>query len=595
MSNQNEYPLPKDSYVAFDAISLRNHILRRLDEQGTFTDHNYLGSNLASIIDIVSFTYNTLIYYLHKTSNESMFTEAQLYENINRIVKALDYKPIGYQTSTLAFSISADQLPTGFYAIPRYAYILIGEVPFSFNEDLSFVIKEDGVLNELTDISNKKLMYEGLFKESEIFISAGDPSEVFTVNTSNNLVDHNNVHVYVYEQDVDKWVQYKEVPTLYSENPNAKVFEKRLNSSKQYEITFGDNINGRKLNQGDKVVCYYLESSGTSGVVGPGALSNKIPATIIFSTPTYDAIQTDTNTENLQYITLEQFAFFQINNAAGSTLPIPVESAEEIRKKAPGAYRSQYRLVTKKDYENYIQTNFSGFLKDVKVFDNWDYNTQYIKYFNDIQVKPTAFRQVLFNQIQYADSCNFNNVYVCALPRTSQGASFKYLLPAQKEIVLSNLQPVKTLTTEISFIDPIYKAIGFGVNTTGTLGVGQVDLATLELIKTPRSNKNSSTLIQQVIQVFEKYFSVNSAKLGVVFPYSAVVSELLSIDGISGLRTKRGDTQETFDGLSFIMWNPNYPELDFIQISNNKEMNPFDVIYFNDIANIKNKITVVDK
>lgn len=62
----NQYPLPKDSYAAFDAISLRNLIISRLNEQGVYTDQNYLGSNIASIIDIISYSFNTLMFYLNK-------------------------------------------------------------------------------------------------------------------------------------------------------------------------------------------------------------------------------------------------------------------------------------------------------------------------------------------------------------------------------------------------------------------------------------------------------------------------------------------------------------------------------------------------
>ena len=97
----------KDSYIAFDALSLRQLIIDRLNEQQVFTDQNYIGSNLAAVIDIVSFAYSSLIYYLNKTSTETLFSEAQLYENINRIVKLLDYKPIGIQTATISPQISA--------------------------------------------------------------------------------------------------------------------------------------------------------------------------------------------------------------------------------------------------------------------------------------------------------------------------------------------------------------------------------------------------------------------------------------------------------------------------------------------------------
>jgi hypothetical protein len=165
-----EFPLPKDSYAAFDAISLRNLIIQRLNDQGTFTDQNYVGSNLASIIDIISFSFNTLMYYLNKTSTESTFSEAQLYENISRIVKTLDYKPVGYQTSTLTFQCSANNSFTrGVYTIPRYTYLMVGGIPFSFNEDIGFNILSSNVATDLTDIAGKKLLYQGVFRENPLY------------------------------------------------------------------------------------------------------------------------------------------------------------------------------------------------------------------------------------------------------------------------------------------------------------------------------------------------------------------------------------------------------------------------------------------
>ena len=36
------------------------------------------------------------MFYLNNTSDEALFSEAQIYENMNRVVKSLDYKPVGY-------------------------------------------------------------------------------------------------------------------------------------------------------------------------------------------------------------------------------------------------------------------------------------------------------------------------------------------------------------------------------------------------------------------------------------------------------------------------------------------------------------------
>ena len=214
-NQQTEFLLPKGGYAAFDAMSLRNLIIERLNDQGIFTDQNYIGSNLASIIDIVAYAFNTLVFYLSKTSSESMFSEAQLYENINRIVKLLDYKPIGYQTSTLSFQVTATNIqaqagldPTllniGFYTIPRYSYLTVAGVPFSFNEDISFALNQTGS-TELSDLSNKKLLYQGIFRENPTYTATGDENEIVTINVSNAYIDHTNIHFYVYYNKEQIW------------------------------------------------------------------------------------------------------------------------------------------------------------------------------------------------------------------------------------------------------------------------------------------------------------------------------------------------------------------------------------------------------
>ena len=88
-----EYSLPDKAYTSFDATSLRDFIINRLTEQGTFTDQIYRGSNMSSFIDVIAYSFHTLLFYLNRTSTESMFTETTIYENINRIVKMLNYNP----------------------------------------------------------------------------------------------------------------------------------------------------------------------------------------------------------------------------------------------------------------------------------------------------------------------------------------------------------------------------------------------------------------------------------------------------------------------------------------------------------------------
>lgn len=595
MANEptNEFPLQKDSYAAFDAISLRNLIIERLNDQGILTDQNYIGSNLASIIDIISYSFNTLMYYLNRTSSESMFTEAQLYENINRIVKLLDYKPVGYQTSTLAFQCSAQNFPPGIHTIPRYSYLTVGNSAFSFNEDVSFSFSQSvTTAQELTDLTNKKLLFQGTFREAPVYTAAGDENEIVTINSGGAIIDHFNIDVYVFETDQNRWSQYSNVPTLYNEPSFSRSFEKRLNSNLTYEITFGDGINGRKLEEGDKVLVYYLQSSGIQGVIGPFSM-NSIQK-IVYSSTNFASILRDTG-DNVEYITTNQLNNLFFNNVVGSTIPKDIETADSIRKNAPANFKSQYRLVTKQDYETFISTNHGNFINDIKVFSNWDYVGSYLKYFNDIQVSPSSYRQILFNQVAYADSCNFNNLYICAIPKISQTSTLKYLLPAQKEILLTDIQPLKIITTELTFMDPIVKTFAIGIPSVNEdLFAEDREFCRLEIIKQTSNKRSTKSVKNDAIAVFRDYFNPVNMKLGGFFNHSELVKQLLSINGVDKLVTRRLDTNEFYNGLSLFYWNPTFPDLDKKVVTNNINFLDFECFYFDQLSDITSKIEILE-
>lgn len=585
--------LRKDSYVAFDAISIRNLILKRMNDQGIFVDQNYLGSNLAVIIDIVSYAFNTLMFYLNRTSSEATFTEAQLFENITKIVKILDYKPVGYQTSNLPFVALANFGITGVFTIPRYSYIMTDGVSFSFNEDVSFSIPTAGQNIDLTELNNRKLLYQGSYRENAVYTAAGDPNEVVSFDATSGLIDHFNIDVYVYEVDESKWFKYTNVNNIYTEKANSRSFEKTLTPTSYYEISFGNGINGRRLKEGDKVAIYYLQSSGTKGVVGPGSLQNSNPIT--YYTTNFAEILKDTNTDGNVYLDTSSLKNVLFDNVVGSTFPKNAEDAESIRKNAPSIFKSQYRLITKEDFKSYISTNFAAFISDVEVFSNWEYTAQYLKYFHDINVNPAGFGQILLNQVQYADSCNFNNVYICATPRVSRGSSLKYILPAQKELIISNIESLKCLTTEISFLDPIYKAVSFGVrNPLQPINIKDNENTILQIIKHPSSKRSIKSIQNEVISIFKDFFNPVTAKLGGVFDYARLVNRVLSVEGVGDLKTINKENKTITPGICLYMWNPTYPDLDKSVVLSNRLLERFEYLYFQDLENVDLKIEVVE-
>lgn len=588
------YTIPQDGYVAFDALSLRQLIVNRLNEQNVFTDQNFIGSNLASIIDIISYSFHTLIYYLNKTSTESMFTEAQLYENMNRIVKLLDYNPTGYQTSTLSFYASAQSLQQGVYAIPRYTTVNLNGIPFAFNEDVSFVKTVTNTVEPLTEMSRMKLLFQGQYQEYPAYIATGEGRELFILNTSESLVDHYNINVYVKEAVTDRWNEYKSTPSLYLENGIAKKYEIRLNSSKRYELRFGDDINGRKLQDGDIVAVYYLESSGENGVVGQDFSTREIRG---YNTPQFNEILQDVNKEQLTYLNASELTNLFFKNAASSTVPKDIETVDEIRQLAPAVYRSQYRLVTAGDYEAYVKANFANFITDVKVVNNWDYTSNYLKYFYDLGVSnPRLTSRALFNQVLYTDSCNFNNAYITVVPRTATGEAFNFLTPAQKELINSNIMSTKMATTETTFLDPVYKAFTFGVGDSDEAVYNvENDLFFLVLQKNPLMRVSSESMVSAAVNVFTNYFNVQNNKLGQAVDTRELTQMLYDINGVDEIRTIKDGTDEYVEGLSLVTWNPEYPEAD-IKVSQNLFTHRFfEFPFFYNLSSIKNLIKVQTK
>lgn len=610
-TNYNSFDIPKGGYAAFDAMSLRELIINRLNEQGTFTDQNYIGSNLATIIDIIAYAYNTLIFYLNRTSSESIFTEAQLYENINRIVKLIDYSPLGAQTSTLTFNCSASIFSQGLYTLPRYSYVYAtNNIPFSFNEDITFNKTLNSSNEFLKEISEQKLLYQGIYQEYPTYTAAGEDYETIILNPGNNIIDHFNIDVYVKPVITGKWEQFSKSPNLYLEETNSKKYEIRLNQSQRYEIKFGDDINGYKLQQGDEVAIYYLQSLGDRGVVAANSLQystqgNLLPEGTdnitnqatprIFNSIRYNQILQDTLSDQYQLITAEQAYNIKLSNDFASTNFTPAETTQQIRENAPITYRSQYRLVTAKDYEVFLRSNFANFISDVRVFNNTEYTLNYLQYFHNIGLTdPDKTTRSLFNQIQFADSCNFNNVYLITVPRSS--TSLNYLLPTQKEIINNSLQDNKVLTSETVFIDPIYMAFSIGVANTELEFDPTMDGAVcrLTIIKAPTSRRNDIAIKQDIINIFKEYFSQKQARLGQIVEIQQLAQNILNVEGVADYYTTRvDDSNIRIRGLSLFCWNPLYPNNDKNVTTNNISLLPFQYPYFDSIELLSNRIEIV--
>lgn len=603
----NDFKLPVDAYAAFDALSLKNLIIARLNANKIFTDQNYEGSNLSSIIDIIAYAYHVLLFYLNRTGAESTFTTAELYENINKIVKVVGYSPIGYQTAILPFQAAANaSLPPNTYTIPRYSYFTVNGTFYSFNNDITFLKGTNG-FEPLTDFQEQNLLYQGIFTEYPTYVATGEPYELLTLTIvdlegQNTVIDHFNIDVYVKDNTAEtpKWEKWDVTQSLFLERPNANVYEARLNENLRYEFKFGNNITGKQLNEGDEVAIYYLKSAKSQGEIGPGVLNaNRL---FRYSTARFNQIQADITPPNIALMTGTQMSALLFSNSDPSTKFVDVESPASIKNNAINTFRSQYRLITSSDFENFLSKNYSNLLASVKVVNNWDYLSGHMKYFFDLGVtKPNMESRVLFSQVKFADSSNSNNVYVYAVPRLEKTNSLttriNYLNTAQKQLIINDMQSIKLTTSEIVVNDPIYVAVDLGVKTAIEELKPDISATTfLELTRNITAKRNPEALKAEVTQIFRNYFSTTKDNLGLFLSISELSNQILNIPGIDAISTKRvqsNGTVTSVPGVSLIIYNPVYPFDDIQIITQDTKLPYFKFPYLNNADRFLEKIQVV--
>lgn len=596
--NFTDFSLDSNAYAAFDATSLKELIIQRLTEQNVFTDHIFEGSNISAINDIIAYSYHVLLFYLNRTANEALFSEAQIYENMNRIVKLIDYKPIGYQTSTLTVNAKAtDSLTKGSYSIPRYTFVIIDGIAYSFTKDIPFSKIADDE-ETIESIGDENLLFQGKYTEYPVQVANGTDFETIVMTTGDDQIEDSSIGVYVYDSQLSKYIEYQEVDSLYLKNPSDRVYEKRYNENGKYEIKFGNNVNGKKLNVGDDIYIFYLKSDGEEGKVQANALSNG--NVILYSSPSFLNIWDDIKTTNTNYLSFNNISTILLSNLLPATDANDAENVGEIRRYAPLAFKNQNRLVVVDDFYNAIKRNFGNILTDVKVLDNDSYISSYLAYLQTIGLEnPLLESRVLLNQVKFATSINFNNVYVIAVPRLDVSSSVnpvQFISTGQQELIKNMITPHKVIGAEVAFADPVYTAfdIAAPLGSTETLTEDIRNKSILEIEKDSNIIVDKDTLKQNVSNTITNYFKNSNSSLGQLVDLTQLSRDIISIDGVKSIKTVRSDNSSLkIEGLGFLSWNPVYPENDIQIINQNLQLDTFKFPYWYDVEGLFNKISIV--
>ena len=609
MANENltDFTLPKKSYASFDALTLKQLIKDRLNEGGVFTDQIFEGSNISAIIDIIAYSYHTLLFYLNQTSNETLFSEASIYENMNRIVKLINYKPIGFQTSLLPFKVTANEnINRNLYTIKRYSFFIVNGTYFSFKNDITFN-KSLSETEELKSFAEDNLLFQGRYFEYPQQRAIGEDFEIVTLLVKDNInnepifIEDSSIDVYVLDVNTSQYTYYTETDNLFLENPTAPVYEKRLNENGFYEIKFGDGVFGRRINAGDQVLIYYLKSDGENGVVEPGALDGN---TInYFTSVQFESIGKDIyRDKNFEFLTPDKLQDLSFTNTIESTFPKDKETVEEIQVNAPKLFTAQDRLVTNEDFNGFITKNFSNILDSYKVVNNKTFIQKYIQYFYDLGLDtPNEDPRFLFNQVKFSSSAELNNIYLFAVPKirnVDEDNTLNFLTLSQKNSIINSLEDKKLVTMEVIPQDPIYMGFNLGLekNNIEKLNVDIINDTFLVLKRRISERVSEESLKQQADNIFKNYFK--SLILGETVSLNELKVSILGLQGVDRIFTRRVDpndnsTLNETPNISLLGFNAIYSDLDIRIYSNDTELDFFKYPFlFN--GTIRNNIIVED-
>ena len=361
------------NFANLDFDQVKTTLKEYLQSNSNFTDYNFEGSNLSTVLDVLA--YNTYItsYNANMVANEVFIDSATLRENVVSLARNIGYLPRSRTAAraTVTFFVDCSNIT------PAPSNLTLNKGPVAAtssafgNSSLVFSICEDITVPVKDGIArfNNISIYEGTLLTSEFTNSAANPNLRFIL--PNTGIDTSLIKVRVKNNSFSTaGVKYSSQDSLFDITPLSKVFFLQEIDDERYEIFFGDGIFGTKLSEGNVVEVDYIVSSGDGGnAVRNFQFAGKL-----------------TYTRNATEYTVSSGVSLLTTGLPASGGE-QIESVDSIKKFAPRIYASQNRALTSNDYESLIPTKIYPETESISVFGGEDLvPPQYGKVF--ISIKP---------------------------------------------------------------------------------------------------------------------------------------------------------------------------------------------------------------
>ncbi len=337
------------SSIDFD--TLKTNFKEFLKTQSVFKDFDYEGSNINTLLDVMSYNSYLNSFYLNMAASEMFLDSAQQYDSIVSHAKELNYIPRSAASSSANVTLTMETSGiTGAMIVPKGTRFSgtnsNGVFVYTTNEAQS--ITSGNTTYALSDLTIKEGDYL-----SDTYVVDGDiERQQFLINTVD--VDTSSITVHLIENNGASNTEYTKKETLFGLGSDSEVFFVQASQNNLYEIVFGDGTFGKKPTNGSTVLINYRVSTGADA------------DGINIFTLLDDLGPTNSGVVSSYQLTVNQ------NSGGGSAQ----EDAESIRFAAPRYFATQQRAVTNDDYSSLVLAEFSDTIDDVNVYGGQELETK---------------------------------------------------------------------------------------------------------------------------------------------------------------------------------------------------------------------------
>lgn len=318
-----------------DFDQIKKNLKNYLKTQTAFSSHDFEGSGLSALLDVLAYNTHYNAMAAHFALNEAFLDSAQIRGNIVTRAKLLGYIPRSVLAPRATVKIVVDvsnesgTIP-GTLTLPRGAKLTTQVDGRNFR----FVVLEE----QIATINNQKFEFDNVIiaegTRKKLLYRVDNDIENQKYQISDDDADTSTLRVLIQANESSTaYDNYTKFESLINVNSSSRVYYLQENSNEYYEVYFGDGVTGKKPLNNNIVTLDYVFTNG----------------------PDANGANAFTMVDNIG--TFGNIAITTLSKADGGTVK---ETNESIRFNAPLTFTSQNRAVTSDDYRAIIQKEFTN-------------------------------------------------------------------------------------------------------------------------------------------------------------------------------------------------------------------------------------------